>query len=385
MRLMVPERRLDEYQLSILQKCGGLRGNNEWVQGFAGSGKTVLLVHLVQRILAEQPGAKVCVAVFTHALKDLIDTGFEERFRGSVPVMTYHQFLSAGSRYDLVVVDEVQDIPTRELDRIKQLAGRVVAAGDTDQSIYEQCSSVDQIISVLQPRSHKLVVVYRLTQKLKDIVRSILPNSLIETAPTGRMQDVQVTLAKADSHKQEIEWVWDSCKHYARSGDPAVILLPTHKIVQNFIREVCRIEESGEPSFPEREGQRKGTDYDPVNEMLGEAEIPLQYIGNAFGNLRASDEQAMTYVMTYHSAKGLDFDTVFLPHLNTGQKFWWKDKDIDRRLFFVGATRSRKNLFLSYSTNEPHEYVQSMPQQLLHRETCEVHIESDDSNQDFYF
>lgn len=384
MRWMVPERRLDEYQLSILQKCGVLRGNNDWIQGFAGSGKTVLLVHLVQRILAEQPDAKVCVAVFTHALKDLIDTGFEEQFRGSVPVMTYHQFLSAGRRYDLVVVDEVQDIPTRELDLIKQLAGRVVVAGDTDQSIYEQCSTADQISSVLEPRSHKLVVVYRLTQKLKDIVRSILPNSLIESAPTGRMQDVQVTLAKADSHKKEIEWVWDSCRRYARSGDPAVILFPTHKIVQNFIREVCRIEEADEPSFPEREGYRKGTDYDLVNEMLEEAEIPLQYIGNAFGNLRASDEQALTYVMTYHSAKGLDFDTVFLPHLNTGQTFWWKDKDIDRRLFFVGATRSRKNLFLSYSSNEPHEYVKSMPQQLLHRETCEVHSETENDD-DFFF
>jgi len=55
MRWMVPERRLDEYQLSVLQKCGGLEGGNEWVRGFAGSGKTVLLVHFVKKVLKVDP------------------------------------------------------------------------------------------------------------------------------------------------------------------------------------------------------------------------------------------------------------------------------------------------------------------------------------------
>jgi len=88
--------------------------------------------------------------------------------------------------------------------------------------------------------------------------------------------------------------------------------------------------------------------------------------------------------MTYHSAKGLDFETVFLPFLNDGQSFWWKDKEIDRRLFFVGVTRSRRNLFLSYSGARPHEYVRGMPQELLHRSSCEVRKDAED-DQDFFF
>lgn len=381
---MVPERRLDEYQLSILQQCGGLRGGNEWIQGFAGSGKTVLVVHLVQRILAVNPEAKVCVAVFTHALKELIDTGFEERFRDNVPVMTYHQFLSNRREYDLVVLDEVQDIPGDKLQKIQELAGRVIVAGDTDQSIYDKCSTADEIDAVLEPRSHRLIVLYRLTQKLRDIVRSILPNSQIEAARTGRMQDVQVTLAKAISEDQEIEWVWDNCRRYAVQGNPAVVLLTNHKIVQKFIREICRIEGKIPPDFPKKE-RGWGTDYEPANEMLAESKIPLQYLGNTFGNLLDSDAKPLTYIMTYHSAKGLDFETVFLPHLNEDQMFWRKDMDIDRRLFFVGATRSRKNLFLSYSSSEPHEYVRSMPQELLHKVTCEVRKDNGGDDGGFYF
>lgn len=384
MRWMVPERRLDEYQLSILRDCEGLRGENEWIQGFAGSGKTILVVHLVQRILAKNPESDVCVVVYTHALKDLITTGFENRFSNDIPIMTFYQFLQKNRRYDLVVMDEVQDIPREKLEAIQGLAERVVVAGDTDQSIYDNGSSADEIESVLEPRTHQLVVLYRLTQKLRDIVRSILPNTQIEAARTGRMQDVQVTLAKANSKDQEIEWVWKNCRRYAVQGDPVVILLPTHKIVQNFIRKVCRIERVPSPDFPRTE-RGWGTDYEPANEMLDETGIPLQYLGNQFGSLIDSDAQPITYIMTYHSAKGLDFDTVFLPHLNSSQTFWWKDKDIDRRLFFVGATRSRKNLFFSYSESQPHEYIHAMPQELLHKIECKVRSDEDEDGDEFFF
>jgi superfamily I DNA/RNA helicase len=70
--------------------------------------------------------------------------------------------------------------------------------------------------------------------------------------------------------------------------------------------------------------------------------------------------------MTYHSIKGLDFRTVFLPLLTPETRFW-QEPDIDRRLFFVGATRSRRDLFMSYHGKEPHPYVQNMPEQELHR------------------
>ena len=383
MQWMVPERRLDEHQRSILRRCGEANKSNNWIKGFAGSGKTILLVHLVQKFLTEKTDAKVCVVVFTHALKELISTGFEDKFAGRVPVMTYHSFLKNGHRFDLVVVDEVQDIPKAKLEEIKSLAEKIVIAGDTEQSIYENGSSEGDIGVVLAPRVHKLVVLYRLTQKLREIVRTILPGSQIETAKSSRMQDVQVTLAKASSEEQELAWIWDNCHRYASQGDPTVVLLPGHKAVQNFIRGVCQISEKACPDFPDNQWGKY--DYQPANRFLKDVEIQLQYLGNSYGNLSDSDNQPLTYVMTYHSAKGLDFETVFLPGLNSDLKFSQKNDDIDRRLFFVGATRSRKNLFLSYFSTNPHEYVTAMPQNLLHIVDCEILKGEDLDDDNFLF
>ena len=70
--------------------------------------------------------------------------------------------------------------------------------------------------------------------------------------------------------------------------------------------------------------------------------------------------------MTYHSAKGLDFETVFLPGLDSGISIFNNDdEDLERRLFYVASTRSRRNLFISYSGNDPHRFVAQMPNDLL--------------------
>jgi len=258
---MVPITKLDENQLKVLGECKNPKAGTQWVRGFAGSGKTVLLVHVVKEILAGNPKANICVVVFTHALKDLIVTGFEDR-AGRVPIMTYHQFLWKQARYELVIIDEVQDVPTDKLNAIKQLANRVVLAGDTDQSIYDNCSTADQIESILQPRPNLLSVTYRLTKKIMDLARTILPTSQLETVRTGRMQEVQVTLAEADTEQEEVEWVWSQSRRFAEPGDPAAVLLPSHKIVQEFISQVCQVEGTEPPDFPPKE-RFGGTDYGP--------------------------------------------------------------------------------------------------------------------------
>ena len=183
------------------------------------------------------------------------------------------------------------------------------------------------------------------------------------------MQNVQVTLANADSEKKEIEWVWYKCRRYAKQGYPAVVLIPARNILAKFIRIICDIEGASYPYYP---NGILNNYYDLINQMLQDSGIPLQYLGNGVGNLIDSDKRPITYIMTYHSSKGLDFETVFLPLLNKDQTFWKNNENISRRLFFVGATRSRKNLFLSYSSTEPHHYVKAMPQNLLHKEICEV-------------
>jgi DNA helicase-2/ATP-dependent DNA helicase PcrA len=57
--------------------------------------------------------------------------------------------------------------------------------------------------------------------------------------------------------------------------------------------------------------------------------------------------------MTYHRAKGLEFDAVFLPRLLDGELPFRSGRsrapeDEERRLLYVGVTRARRHLFVTW-------------------------------------
>jgi ATP-dependent DNA helicase UvrD/PcrA len=61
-------------------------------------------------------------------------------------------------------------------------------------------------------------------------------------------------------------------------------------------------------------------------------------------------------LLTYHRAKGLEFEAVFLPRLVDGELPWRSgrakaDPEEERRLLYVGITRARRYLFLSWATD----------------------------------
>ena len=61
-------------------------------------------------------------------------------------------------------------------------------------------------------------------------------------------------------------------------------------------------------------------------------------------------------LLTYHRAKGLEFDAVFLPRLLDGELPFRSGRakaepDEERRLLYVGITRARTYLFLTWATD----------------------------------
>ncbi|MEI6378541.1 MAG: 3'-5' exonuclease [Candidatus Falkowbacteria bacterium] len=62
-------------------------------------------------------------------------------------------------------------------------------------------------------------------------------------------------------------------------------------------------------------------------------------------------EDGKVPIVTIHQVKGLEFDYCILPRLNEGQfpGFRQTDQEEEKRVFYVGITRARKGLFLSYS------------------------------------
>lgn len=73
-------------------------------------------------------------------------------------------------------------------------------------------------------------------------------------------------------------------------------------------------------------------------------------------NEESNENKDVVKLMTIHSAKGLEFEVVFLPALEEGIFPNYKattDEDIEeeRRLFYVAITRAKKKLFLTSSYN----------------------------------
>jgi ATP-dependent DNA helicase UvrD/PcrA len=77
---------------------------------------------------------------------------------------------------------------------------------------------------------------------------------------------------------------------------------------------------------------------------------------------RFSDEGTARGVnlLTYHRAKGLEFDAAFLPRLNEGELPYKRALgssalEEERRLLYVGMTRARRHLFFSYLIGKSHK------------------------------
>lgn len=70
-------------------------------------------------------------------------------------------------------------------------------------------------------------------------------------------------------------------------------------------------------------------------------------------DLESSEEDTVS-LMTMHTSKGLEFNSVFLMGLEDGilpspRAFFEKDKEEERRLFYVALTRAKERLYLTYA------------------------------------
>lgn len=166
----------------------------------------------------------------------------------------------------------------------------------------------------------------------------------------------------------------------ARGGN-----LPLSEIIRGFCEKVAFLDESVE----DVEVRRTDLDgilkiLDDYDEIYGDWQLSARITGVLkFLGTQAADEYKYhsfkpkdpnadaVQIMTVHKAKGLEFQTVFLPELtkrefpvsNMGGKKYWhvlggvfeanKDKyrsdlEDERKLFYVAVTRAKQNLYMTY-------------------------------------
>lgn len=365
MAWMIREDQLDPDQREFIN-VESKKSGNIWVKGFAGSGKSVLLIHSLMNTLKREPNSNVVVLVFTHALKDMFEIGISElktyyQINKNIPVKTYYDFVDYDkSRYDYIFCDEVQDLPSKVLYAMNNRASKVIVAGDSNQSIYqsdpkwfEKVVEPSQIGDIINARSFPLNYIHRLTRSIISAVQTLLPRMNILS---GRQDftpvNVDIRLCVADDIKDEVKYVYQEAQKGVNVNEKSIILLPTHNSIVTFFQTLLNIHNKQLWDFnpigfdvnKPREKQRP--DYEDLNKHLKNQNLKIQYVGNNQGSFSNAESNKDIIVMTYHSSKGLDFDNVFLPFLNNSL---FISPYNEETLFMVAITRSKKNLYLTYN------------------------------------
>ena len=357
---IVPENKLDDQQRNFIENVD-FNQKNVWIKGFPGSGKSVLLAYTMKKIKKERPNAKVVVVVFTKSLIKMFQAAFAE-MGVAANIITFYAFMDDSEHYDYILSDEVQDMTARVLQDMNSRADHVIVAGDENQSIYdsdpqyhEPTVSTSQIRSLLHANDYELGIIHRLSSSIISAVQRFLPNMNVFSAKRDlSKQSTQIRLCTASSKIEEAKYIFKEAKKAINVGQTVAILIPTHDCVIDIIQNILKSE--GKPEWRVATNSYGKVDYKSMNEFLSRNGIAIQYVGNGYGSF--SEDSRKITLMTYHSSKGLDFDNVFLPGLDS-TLFISRNETLGKILFMVAMTRSRNNLYLTYNGSYQHPYVRN--------------------------
>lgn len=161
-------------------------------------------------------------------------------------------------------------------------------------------------------------------------------------------------------------------KDWKASYSSTTLLNATKKIFEESGYQAMLKEEKTEESRNRLENihemLRAIADFEKIEEFLEHASLVTD------GDLSGNISNAVS-LMTMHAAKGLEFDLVFLPGWEEGlfphQKSLIEEGhtglEEERRLAYVGITRARKELYITYADSRRifNEYVKSDPSRFI--------------------
>lgn len=349
MTWIIPENKLDAQQRDFLDNVDITR-KNVWIKGFAGSGKSVLLVYTAKKILSRNSSSSVILVVFTQALVEMFKAAFQE-LGLRVEIETYYKFMKDGRAYDYILVDEVQDLTPRIISEMNRLASHIVVAGDSNQSIYESdprwrevTVSPSEIGRLINGDPFELGIIHRLSRSIIDAVQRFLPRMSIFSSKRDMTKvDTQIRLCEATSEAKEVSYIMEQATKAVNQGYSTVILIPTQKKIIDFVNQaLCDVDKS---PWVEQTNQYGKIDFGAMNNYLKANGVKIQYVGNGYGKFSENDHRIV--IMTFHSSKGLDFDNVFIPYANSSM-FISSNESLAKTLFMVAMTRTKENLYITY-------------------------------------
>ena len=335
----LPKReKLDPVQASAIDFVVAQEGNF-YIKGEAGTGKSVVLAHVAAKFKHDNPGAKVAALTYTNAFAACLGEGLKD---SGVDVQTILRF-KAKEQYDLIVVDEAQDIRLDWVNRLKKRGKKFVFAGDFTQMIFGETVRViteKELISKFEITQQPIELKrdYRLPMSQRELLGKVYRfGHKFVSAVVNEQHKPRITLYHAKDWTEEMKHADEYLQGKIGKRKPAAILFNTNHKIRKFLEAVVpglkkKFDGTGDMAF-----------LAAVNDFLVKKESPYRYLGKGYGDLLESNERPLAYAMSWHGSKGLDFETIAPPDLGR------RGANVRANTFYVAMTRSRKNLMMSYS------------------------------------
>lgn len=314
---MIKESELDDDQIKVLMSA---LDKSCIVSGCAGSGKSVLALIKAQRIQKEK-GNNYQIIVFTKALCNYMNSGRKEL--GLTNNFHYHWFWKNklyAPKSDYIIVDEIQDFSKEEIEQFLGCTNKnFFFFGDTAQSIYgglKETIPVEDIRPIFSSargaKEWELYRNYRLPLPIAKFVQKVgvdLP-PFIESTYKSKEKELP-KIIRYDSKEKQLDAIHRIIQNN-NMGDVAILIPDNSKV-----------------SYVFEELSKKGGNYEYKDKTSSSLN---------FGTTNPK-------IMTYHSAKGLQFETVFIPFAED----FSADGDAQQKALYVALTRTYRNLYVLYS------------------------------------
>ena len=314
----VDEESMDDDQLDLIERT---LDKSMLVAGCAGSGKSVIAMHKAEQIA--QQGEDVILIAYTKSLTGFMNVG---KPIGPYRFYYHYQWVRQGMpNADYIIVDEIQDFTQEEIQDFMHAAKKYyMFFGDTAQSIYRQYGkqtlTIEDIARLTGLNVLKLYNNYRLPRSVAKITQDYVGVNVDpykEKVYQNKEKSLPYIIYKS-SIVEQIDAISTLVSN--NTGKSIGILLPSNELALN------------------------------VSEELRKKNVgcQLKYSADATKDARYVDTldfaTLLPKIMTYHSAKGLQFDIVILPMYNGAS-----DNE-SRKALYVAMTRTKHKLYVFYST-----------------------------------
>ena len=323
---MIKESELDDDQIKVLTAT---LDKSCIVSGCAGSGKSVLALIKAQRIQKER-GNDYEIIVYTKALCRYMESG-RKALGLNNPFYYLHKWKRSwcDKQADYIIVDEIQDFTSEEIQEFINAARKnFFFFGDTAQSIYDGFK-----VTVALKDIH-----YLLPQGNKPKESKLYNNYRLPIQVARFVQYVGVGLDPFEENTYKNAGGDDSIPHVLQYKSPIEQIKAIKRIIGDRLTDVAIL-------LPLNEQVKE------VGKILTSLEVNYEQKYNNKDPEKAKDnlefDTSNLKLMNYHSAKGLQFETVFLPLLETS------DVEAKRKALYVAMTRTYKQLYIMYSGNLP--------------------------------